>query len=244
LDSDVLTGLYHEVTSLTSGIRIEVVPSRRTDKTEETHPAVTIGVPLGTPMIQFTGSLNRTTRIEAIAHELAHLLLVYGHGLEVIGRKSPRPGGIEDVFHYFMSMPGDWVFLLGQIANTAHHLILLDYLRNEYGIESHLHRQLLEHNFRGIESHNDRDKESIYAKGLIAFEYERFVGRLDRIINISAQTDLFWNAYHTAKKYLAGYSSESIPDPAAYEKDILSLLEELGYQREDFMFFPRRSIAR
>jgi hypothetical protein len=238
LGSDVLTRLYHEVRSLTSGIRIEVVPSRRTDKTEETHPAVTAGLQLGTPTIQFSVSLDRSNRIEAIAHELVHLLLVYRYGLVVIGRKIPRRGSSEDVFHYFMSMPGDWRFLLGQIINTAHHLILIGYLRNEYGIENHLHCRLLQHNFDNITNHNDRDKESISAKGLIAFECEKLVGKVDRFINISSQTDFSWNAYQAAQKFFGGYSSESVPSPAAYKEDILSLLEDLGYQRKDFIFFP------
>jgi hypothetical protein len=236
--------LYHEVTSLTSGIQIEVVPSRRTDKTEEMHPAATVGLPLGPPTIQFSVSLNRSNRIEAIAHELVHLLLVYRYGLGVIGRKVPRAGSNEDVFHYFMSMPGDWVFLLGQIANTAHHLILIDHLRNQYGIESHLHRQLLEHNLRGIATYNDRDKESLYAKGIIAFEYGRLVGEVGRVINTSGQAESFWKAYEAAQKHFGGYSSESIPSPTAYEKDILSLLEDLGYERKDFVFFPRNSLDR
>jgi hypothetical protein len=205
---------------------------------EEMHPAVTIGLPVGTPTIQIGDSLNRTNRIEAIAHELVHLLLVYRYGLGVIGRKSPRRGSSEDVFHYFMSMPGDWVFLLGQIANTAHHLILLDHLRNEYGIESHLHRQLLEHNFRGIPNHNDRDKESLYAKGLIAFEYGKLVGEVAGVINTSGQAESFWKAYEAAQNHFEGYSSGSIPSPTAYERDILSLLEDLGYRKEAFVFFP------
>jgi hypothetical protein len=164
--------------------------------------------------------------------------LIYRYGLGVIGRRTPHPGGNEDVFHYFMSMPGDWIFLLGQIANTAHHLILIDHLRNEYGIESHLHRQLLEHNFRGIANHSERDKESLYAKGLIAFEYGRLVGEIDRVINTSGQAESFWKAYKAAQICFEGYSSESIPSPAIYKKDILSLLEELGYPKESFVFLP------
>jgi hypothetical protein len=135
-------------------------------------------------------------------------------------------------------MPGDWVFLLGQIANTAHHLILIDYLKNEYGIESHLHHRLLQHNFRRIANDNGRDKESVCAKGLIAFEYERLIGKVDQVITTSVQTESFWKAYQAAQKHFGGYSSDSIPTPTAYEKDILSLLEELGYQRDDFVFFP------
>jgi hypothetical protein len=137
-------------------------------------------------------------------------------------------------------MRGDWVFLLEQIANTAHHLILIDYLRNEYGIESHLHRYLLQHNFRSIANDNARDKESQYGKGLVAFEYERLVGKVDGIINTSGQAEFFWKTYHSAQKHFGGYSSESIPAPSAHEEKVLSFLEDLGYPRGDFVFFPGR----
>jgi hypothetical protein len=42
-----------------------------------------------------------------------------------------------------LSINKNWGYLLGQVANTAHHLILIDYLKEEYGIESGLHRRLL-----------------------------------------------------------------------------------------------------
>jgi hypothetical protein len=238
LGSEVLTKLYHEVNSSISGIRIEVLPARRGDRWREKHPAATVGLPLGKPTIQFSGSLNRINRIEAIAHELVHLLLVYRYGLGVIGRRIPRYGNSDDVFYYFMSMSGNWEYLLGQLANTAHHLILIDYLKQRYGFESRLHLHLLNHHFSIAANHNDRDKESLYAKGLIAFEYERLIGKVDQVVTTSSQAQSFWKAYEAAQKYLGGYSSESIPSPAAYKEDILSLLEELGYQKETFIFFP------
>jgi len=237
LGSDVLTKLYHEANSLISGIRIEILPANTAGRGGERHPAATVGLP-GTPTIQFSISLDRINRIEAIAHELVHLLLMYRYGLGVIGRKVPRGGCNEDVFHYFMSMPGDWVFLLGQIANTTHHLILIDHLRNEYGIESHLHYRLLQHNMRSIANDNSKDKESLYAKGVIAFEYERLIGQFDRIIRPSSQTEPFWKAYHAAQECFGRYSYQSIPTSSTYEANILSFLESLGYARENFIFYP------
>ena len=82
------------------------------------------------------------------------------------------------------------------------------------------------------------DIESLYEKGLIVFECERLIGKVDRVINTSGQTESFWKAYQAAQKHFGGYSSESMQAPAAYEKDILSLLEEVGCQRENFVFFP------
>jgi hypothetical protein len=238
LGSEVLTKLYHETNSLIEEIRIETIPGRRGNQKGEESPAATIGIPFGIPTIQFADSLNRKNRIEAIAHELVHLLLVYRHGLGVIGRGIPRYGNGDDVFRYFMSMGGNWEYLLGQLANTAHHLILIDYLKQRYGFESRLHLHLLNHHFSIAANHNDRDKESLYAKGLIAFEYERLIGKVDQVVTTSSQAQSFWKAYEAAQKYLGGYSSESIPSPAAYKEDILSLLEELGYQKETFIFFP------
>jgi hypothetical protein len=123
--------------------------------------------------VQFADSLDKGQRIEAVAHELGHLLLVYRFGLGVIGRRIPRYGNREDVFRYFMSMRGDWVSLLGQIVNTAHHLILIDYLKEEYGIEDSLHIYLLHQNLCVTANDKVIDKESQCANGLVAFEYMR-----------------------------------------------------------------------
>jgi hypothetical protein len=191
LGSKALLKLFGDTTSHIHGVRIEVVPNGRRHWSGERHPASTVGVTSGDPTIQFADSLDQRQQIEAIAHELVHLLLLYRFGLGVIGRRIPRHGDSEDVFRFFMSMGGDWVFLLGQIANTAHHLILVDYLKEEYGIESSLHRHLLHHNFCIIANDNSMDKESKYAKGIIAFEYEKLIGGVDRLINPYRQPDFF-----------------------------------------------------
>jgi hypothetical protein len=201
---------------------------------------MTIGLTLQKPTVQFADSLNRGQRIEAIAHELTHLLLVYRFGLGVIGRRIPRPGDSEDVFKFFMSMRGDWTYLLGQVANTAHHLILMDYLKQEYGVEDSLHIYLLHQNFCIAANDNAMDKESQYGMGLVAFEYERFVGSIDRVINSHPQTEFLWKAYHSAQQHFGEYSFKSIPPPSVYEENILSFLQTLGYQKEDFIFYPSK----
>ncbi len=238
LESEALIKLLNETTSYMQNIRIEVVANGRGHRGQEEHPATTFGLTIQTPTVQFADSLDKGQRIEAIAHELAHLLLVYRYGIGVIGRRIPRPGDSEDVFKFFMSMRGDWVYLLGQIANTAHHLFLIDYLKQEYGIEDSLHIYLLHQNFCIAANDNARDQESEYGKGLVAYEYEKFIGRVDRVIDIYRQTEFFWKAYRSAQKHFDKYSFHSIPDPSSYKEDILSLLEGLGYPREDFVFFP------
>ena len=119
-------------------------------------------------------------------------------------------------------MHGDWFYLLGQIANTTHHLILADYLREEYGIESSLHLRLLDYNFHIIANDNSKDQESLYARGLIAFEYERLIGKIDRVLNPFGQPELFWKAYNSANEYFGRYRFQNVPDPSAYEETSLS----------------------
>jgi len=239
LESPALLRLFCETASHVNGIRIEIVPTEGRHRSRERHPASTVGIISGAPTIQFADSLDRLQRIEAIAHELAHLLLVYRYGLGVVGRRIPRHGDSEDVFRFFMSMRGDWVYLLGQIANTTHHLILIDYLKEEYGIESSLHLDLLHHNFCIIVNDNSTDKESQHAKGLIAFEYEKLMGGVGRLIDPYRQPEFFSKGYCSAQKYFGNYSCSSIPTASIYKEGIVSFLEDLAYQREDFVFFPQ-----
>jgi hypothetical protein len=238
LESEAVTKVFNETTSYVRDIRIEMVANGRGQRGREEHPATTIGLAIQLPTVRFVDSLDRGQRIEAIAHELAHLLLVYRFGLGVIGRRIPRHGDGEDVFRFFMSMRGDWVYLLGQIANTVHHLLLTDYLKKEYGIEDSLHIHLLHQNFCVAANGNGRDKESQCGMGLVAFEYERLIGKIEGAINVDHQSEFFWEAYHLAQKYFGRYGFRSIPTSSSYEEAILSFLEALGYPREDFIFFP------
>ena len=238
LESETLTRLFKETTSYMQNIRIEMVANGKGHRSKEEHPAATTGLTTQSPTVRFADSLEKGQRIEAIAHELVHLLLVYRFGLGVIGRRTPRRGNREDVIKYFMSMRGDWVYLLGQIVNTAHHLVLIDYLKEEYGIEDRLHTYLLHQNFCLISNDHAGDKESQYANGLLAFEYERLIGKMDRAINVHHQPQFFWKAYHSAQEHFGKYSSESIPAPSSYQEDILSFLEDLGYESHGFIFLP------
>ncbi len=238
LESEALQSLFDETTSYVRNIRIQMIANRRGPGSREEHPATTIGLVFQRPVIQVADWLDQGQQIEAIAHELAHLLLVYRSGLGVVGRRIPRLGDSEDVFRFFMSMRGDWLYLLGQIPNTAHHLILIDFLKQEYGIEDDLHTYLLHQNFCVAANDNARDRESQYGMGLVAFEYERLIGKIDRAINTDRQSEFFWEGYHMAQKHFGRYGFQSIPAPASYKEDILSFLEDIGYRRDDFIFFP------
>lgn len=217
-----------------------MVPYGASRWSREEHPAATIGLKASSPTVLFTDSMNSGERIEAIAHELTHLLLVYRFGLKVIGRRTCPPRTCQQLFSYFLTMNKAWVYLLGQVANTVHHLILIDHLKEEYGIESGFHRRLVHHNFCIIANDNDRDEESVYARGLAAFEYEKLMGEFSNVINPYLQPDFFWKAYCSAQEYFGRYGLRSMPTPSSYQEDILSFLEALGYQREDFVFFPER----
>ncbi|MGZ3591299.1 MAG: hypothetical protein ACXU99_11650 [Thermodesulfobacteriota bacterium] len=225
------------MTSYVQNITIEMVVNGRGHRSQEEHPATTIGLPYRNPVVQFVDSLDREQRIEAIAHEFAHLVLVYRYGLGVIGLRIPRPGDSEEIFKFCMNMNREWNYMLGQIINTAHHLILIDYLKEEYGIDSSLHLRLLHRHFCRLAREDEQEKEPLFAKGVIAFEYERLIGNVDKIMTTSPQTNSFWKAYHSAQKHFESYGSRSIPTSSSYEETILSFLEALGYQKEEFIFF-------
>lgn len=237
LESQTLMKLFNETTSYVQNIRIEEVVGGRSHKGRVVHPATTIGLTLRNPIIQFSGYLNKEERIEAIGHELTHLLLVYRFGMGLIGLRTPHHQNPQEVFNFCMNMSKDWTYLLGQVVNTAHHLILVDYLGEEYGIESGFHRRFLDHNFRILANETNSDKESLVAKGLIAFEYEKLIGGIDKIINTTHQPETFRKAYDSAGKHFAKYSLISIPTSESYEGDILSFLEDLEYRKQDFIFF-------
>jgi hypothetical protein len=246
LGCDSLMELFRETTSYVQEgrIRIEVVHNITDHLDGVLHPAITVGLESGMPTIQFIDALDRKQRIEVVGHELVHLLLLYRFRLRLIALRRPRPGDHEEVFRYFINMNRDWFYLLGQIANTTHHRILIDYLEKGYGIESEVHPHLLHHNFCILAGDHPTDMESIYAKGLIAFEYETSVGKVDKAMGAFGQPDPFWKAYHSAQRHFGEYSFQSIPDPNSYERDILSFLGDLGYQSRDFAFFPQRASHR
>ncbi len=141
-----------------------------------------------------------------------------------------------------MSMGGDWEYLLGQLGNTVHHLILIDYLKEKYGIDSRLHLYLLNHNFSLLFKDGRQDRESLYATGVIAFEYEKLIGNVDRFVDLDHQTEYFRNSYQSAQKHFGKYSFQSIPTPSSYQEDILSFLEDLGYEKQNFLFFPKSGV--
>jgi len=238
LECEALMKLFQETTSHIQGIRIEIMINRRRHRGQEEHPATTLGITVRRPTIRFADSLDREERIDTIAHELVHVLLVYRYGLRMIDRRIARPGSNQDIFDHYLDLNKYWNYFLGQTVNTIHHRILIDYLKEEYGIASDFHLTLFRHNFRIVAESHYPDRESQYAKGLIAFEHEKRMDKVDRVLNPYRQSEFFWKAYYSAQKHFGDYHFHAIPTPLTYEENVLSFLEDLGYQKLDFMFLP------
>ena len=238
LESEALMTLFGETTSHIQDIRIVRVTNGKRHPCQEEQPAMTLGITVRRPTIQFSDWLDREERIDAIGHELLHILLVYRHGLRMIDRKIPRLISNQDIFDYYLNLNRHWKYLLEQIVNTIHHQILIDYLKEGYGIGNDLQLTLLRHNFLIVSRSYYPDRESQYAKGLIAFEYEKRTAKVDQRLNLNRQSDFFWKAYHSAQEFFGAYTSRTIPSPSAYEEDVLGFLEDLGYQRRHFIFLP------
>jgi hypothetical protein len=243
LGSGELNQLFHEASSYVPGLAVEIVQDRGIPHRIEENMAVLVGIGGPKPTIRFLDTLETEEQIEAIAHELAHLLLIHRFGLRLIRLKRAHPGDPEQ--KRFTHISHNVFSLLGQIGNTAHHLILIDYLRERHGIGSDIHCHLLHHHFLLFcyQSHilaNEarEDMESFYGEGIIAFEYGKILGRLDGVLNLPNQTNFFRDAVRSAKKHFGKYCLEALPTPSSYEEDLLSLLRDLGYQRDDFVFFP------
>jgi hypothetical protein len=241
LECEALMTLFLETASHIQNIRIEMVTNSGKQGGQEKHPATTLGLTVHKPTIRFASWLDREQRIDSIAHELFHILLVYRYGLRMIDRRIHHFGSSQDIFDYFLNLSKHWKYFLEQTVNTIHHQILVDYLKEAYRITSNLQLSLFRHNFRIVLKSYYPDKESQYAKGLIAFEYEKLVGGVENVINSNQQPEFFWIAYYSAQKHFGGYDLHAIPSPSGYEENVLSFLEDLGYKRRDFRFVPAKS---
>ncbi len=239
LGSEELIGLFRDTSLCTQGIQLEIVPStRRANCIGELQPAATI-VPLsGQPVIRIAESLPREERREAIAHECGHLLLVYHFGLGLVRWKMPslwRMGAVA------AGLPGMGVhgdYLLRQVTNTVHHLMLVGYLRNVYHIESRLHLHLLHRNFLRLRRENHEDRESLYARGLVTFECQRCTGQGIRFMPPGRSGEITWRSYVAARIHFWRYTFQNIPSARTYEQEVVSFLEDLGYGRGSFLFLP------
>jgi hypothetical protein len=243
LGSGELVRLFHQASSYVQGLALEIVEDHGIPYSVEKNMAVLVSIDGSNPTIRFLDTLGREEQVEAIAHELAHLLLIHRFGLRLIRQKLPCPPGPKR--DSFTRMSHNRFSLLGQIGNTAHHLILIDYLREQHGIGSGLHCLLLHRHFLFfayqscmLAKEAREDTESFHREGIIAFEYGKILGRVEGVRNMLHQTDSFRKAVRSAEAHLGKYCLQSLPTPSSYEDSVLSLLRELGYERKDFVFFP------
>jgi hypothetical protein len=235
LDLEALTGLFEEVSSYVKNIKIEVASYPGRSDEAENNPAILIGVRQKKTAIRISDSLDRRQCVEAIAHELAHLLLIFRFGLSLVDHKSPSDASLmsEDE----MNQEKNWFFFLGQMTNTLHHLILVPYLKEVYGIGSELQLHLLKRSC--VPSLNINDQEPQPIGGLIAYEYKRLLGEGNPWIKLYGQSGDFQKALEAARRHFQRIGYPSIPSPSCYKENIFSFLEDLGYLREEFTLFPR-----
>ncbi len=231
-----LTNLFHETTAFVRRIRIELVSNCGRDGHAEGFHAAMVDSGMGNPTIRLVSSLHRREKIEAIAHELGHLLMVYRWGLRMIHRRVPRPRNEEKGPEFFLNEAGNLDYLVGQLGNTIHHLIMVGCLKEKYGIESALHLRLLSHSLKVTGSRDSMDKESLHVKGIIAFEYEKLSSGIEERIDFPPGQSFLEKAYHSAGRHFGGYGFPFIPPASSYEGSIFSFLRELGYHEDDFTF--------
>jgi hypothetical protein len=231
LESQVLGEFYSQVIKFPyiKEIRIEIVHEGEKGLNKDGAPAQISNITTQCPIIEFVDSLERNHQIEAIAHELMHLFLIHRFGLRVIERNN------KNIILFLDNK--DWSFL-AQITNVTHHQILIGLLKEQYGIGSNLHLSSLRNNYPERENSSPTDREALYKKGLVAFEYEKLIGGIGIVMNLAQQAEPFQKAYHSALKHFGKYSFRAIPDRSSYETNIYSFIEDLGYQRKDFMFRP------
>ena len=243
LGSEAVMRLFQETKSHIGSVKIELVTNGNYSRSQQGPPAATTSIFTHRPTILLVESLDRERQIEAIAHELGHLLLVYRFGLGVVGFRMPHPDNSEEVFRYHSRTRESWFDLLGQIPHTIHHSILVGYLEERYGIRSVHHLRLFQHHFQNDREEIGKDKHLSHARALVAFEYEAMIGQVGKTIDFTKQPDSFQVAYRSAQKHFGNYGPASIPSPSGYRQDVLSFLEDLGHPKEDFLFFPENHDA-
>jgi len=211
LKSPELMDLFNETARFMNKIDIEIVPDQTHDLSRKETPAHNKIDDSNDPpaLIQFSNSLSRDEQIQAIAHEIAHLLLMFKHELR-----------IRDRFFAILEIDPS------EIINITHHLIFIELLKEKYEIESSLHLNLLRNNIS--EFLNDKNSPR-HVKGLRAYEYERLVGKIEGAVNL---TPLVEDAFDSAHKYFCNYNSKSIPTPPSYIEDIWSFLKDTGVIRK------------
>ena len=178
LGSVELMELFHETTSYIQGVRIEVVAKREKSSESGRTPGHNYwSCPSRSPLSRFVDSLDKGQRIEAIAHELSPFTLgisgrIGGGRPEDSSSWKPR-GRLQILYEYErgLGLPSWTDCQYGPSSGPS------GLSQGRIWNRGSLHIHLLHHNFCVVANDNARDKESQYAMGLIAFEYEKLIGK-------------------------------------------------------------------
>ena len=215
LDEPGLKKLYHEATCYGNLSGILVVPDGTHDLGIDDTPAELRSSEGGNKYtIYFVNKLNRTERIMAIGHELGHLLLIGKYGLI-------SPPEVQFL------LDNEAQVTIRTIQDVTHHLILVDLLREEFGIHSDLHLDLIRNNLGDYLSDTELLQQ---VKALRVFEYKKLIGNMEEIISVSDQGESFQKTYVSAVTRFGEYDFEhifSLPDH--YKENMISFLMDIGY---------------
>jgi hypothetical protein len=208
--------LYRDVTAYNNNLLgIEAVSNGAHDLSIEGNPAELQSVNDSNQyVIYFVNELNRHEWIMAIGHELGHLLLINKYYLKI------------DPLLYMLVNDEE---ILQTIQNVTHHLILVDLLREEYGIHTDLHLRLIRRNLGEYLSDTELMQET---KALRVFEYEKLVARMEEAVTAGTQVKSFQKAYASAGIRFASYSFKDVPTSNEYKEDVLSFLKDIGRIRQ------------
>jgi len=215
LDEPGLMRLYLKVTRYGNLLRIEAVSNGAHDLSIDRNPATLESANNADQyVIYFVNELDRGDLIMAIGHELGHLLLINKYYLKI------------DPILYVLVRDEE---ILQAIQNVTHHLILVDLLREEYGIHSDLYLSLIRRNLGEYLSDTELMQE---VKALRVFEYEKLVGRVEDVVTAGTQVKSFQKAYESADTRFGKYGFKHMPPSNDYKEDIITFLKDIGQIRQ------------
>ncbi len=215
VDEPGLMRLYREATAYNNLLGIEAVSDEAHDLSLDRNPGELQSVNDSNKyVIYFVDKLNRNDRIMAVGHELGHLLLINKYYLKI------------DPILYVLVRDEE---ILQAIQNVTHHLILVDLLREEYGIHSDLYLSLIRRNFGEYLSDTELMQE---VKALRVFEYEKLVGRVEDVATAGTQVKCFQKAYESTDTIFSKYGFKHMPPSNDYKEDIITFLKEIGQIRQ------------
>ncbi|MHB1456756.1 MAG: hypothetical protein ACYC0V_07560 [Armatimonadota bacterium] len=180
--------------------------------------------------IEILNTLSPIEKIEAEAHELAHILLEY-QGLIALDPNAISPCD-----------PWEWIYLSIEITQAISHRFVVDLLISQYGISSDFHLRLREVNVNSIPI-EDADSENHIAQlhgfGVYLYDLEKTVYNiLSRIEEVSCHHEAISHSLSMSRRYLNDITLDMCRDEQLII--INKFLSELGYDPRRFPPLPPR----